>query len=243
MSEKVKRYSLSEFAEQHTHPVGPGTYVEAADYDALRAEAESLWSTYSALVDKLWIDTEKAKTADGKPSDVIVGYAEALRAENERLSQQLAQSDSALRESRANDMTNVRTLEDMWERHDALRQELEAIKGQQPVAFYWQDIGYPEPRKHGPYFGWPDESAMRNVDGGAIPIPLYALPPAKAGRPGPSTTFKIGQRVRKKSGSEWQGMIVGTYSTALTPEGYAVESDAHAGSVQIYPASALEAVE
>ena len=27
--------------------------------------------------------------------------------------------------------------------------------------------------------------------------------------------------------------------TALTPEGYAVESESHAGSVQIYPASAL----
>ncbi|MBZ9665789.1 hypothetical protein H3221_013610 [Pseudomonas sp. LMG 31766] len=42
MSEQVKRYSLSEFAEQHTHPVGPGTYVEATDYDALHAEAEAL---------------------------------------------------------------------------------------------------------------------------------------------------------------------------------------------------------
>ncbi|MPS58828.1 MAG: hypothetical protein E2594_16915 [Pseudomonas sp.] len=51
------------------------------------------------------------------------------------------------------------------------------------------------------------------------------------------------QRVRKTSGSEWQGRICGTYSTALTPEGYAVESEAHAGSVQIYPAKALEAVE
>lgn len=50
------------------------------------------------------------------------------------------------------------------------------------------------------------------------------------------------QRVRKTSGSEWQGRICGTYSTEQTPEGYAVESEAHAGSVQIYPAKALEAV-
>ena len=60
---------------------------------------------------------------------LIRGYREqieALRAENAELRQQLAQSDAALRESRANDMANVRTLEDMWERHDALRQELEA---------------------------------------------------------------------------------------------------------------------
>ena len=52
--------------------------------------------------------------------------------------------------------------------------------------------------------------------------------------------FQAGDLVRKTSGSEWEGRIVGTYSTALTPEGYAVESSAHAGSVQIYPAKALE---
>lgn len=54
--------------------------------------------------------------------------------------------------------------------------------------------------------------------------------------------FKRGDLVRKRSGSQWQGHIVGEYSTALTPEGYAVESDAHVGSVQIYPAAALERV-
>lgn len=64
---------------------------------------------------------------------------------------------------------------------DALRAELEAIKGQQPVAFYWQDIGYPEPRTHGPHFGQPSESALRNVDGRAIPVPLYILPAATEG--------------------------------------------------------------
>jgi hypothetical protein len=57
------------------------------------------------------------------------------------------------------------------------------------------------------------------------------------------TKFRLGDRVRKTSGSEWQGRIVGTYSTELTPEGYAVESEAHKGSVQIYPAKALEEVE
>lgn len=57
--------------------------------------------------------------------------------------------------------------------------ELEAIKGQEPVAFYWQDIGYPEPRTHGPHFGQPSESALRNVDGRAIPVLLYTLPPAE----------------------------------------------------------------
>ena len=56
------------------------------------------------------------------------------------------------------------------------------------------------------------------------------------------TTFALGDRVRKKSGAAWQGRIVGWYSTQLTPEGYAVESEAHAGSVQIYPVAALERV-
>jgi dihydrofolate reductase (trimethoprim resistance protein) len=53
----------------------------------------------------------------------------------------------------------------------------------------------------------------------------------------------MGDLVKKSSGSEWVGHVCGTYSTALTPEGYAVESEAHAGSVQIYPAKALEAVD
>lgn len=56
------------------------------------------------------------------------------------------------------------------------------------------------------------------------------------------TTFNIGDRVRKRSGSAWQGLIVGWYSTRLTPEGYAVESEVHSGSVQIYPVAALEKI-
>lgn len=56
-------------------------------------------------------------------------------------------------------------------------------------------------------------------------------------------TFKLGDYVRKKSGSEWSGTVVGWYSTELTPEGYAVESEVHTGSVQIYPAKALEHAE
>jgi hypothetical protein len=52
--------------------------------------------------------------------------------------------------------------------------------------------------------------------------------------------FKLGDTVKKTSGSMWHGTIVGTYSTDLTPEGYAVESWTEKGSVQIYPAKALE---
>lgn len=54
--------------------------------------------------------------------------------------------------------------------------------------------------------------------------------------------FKLGDRVRKTKGSSWQGIVVGTYSTDLTSDGYAVESERERGSVQIYPASALELV-
>ena len=54
--------------------------------------------------------------------------------------------------------------------------------------------------------------------------------------------FKFGDLVRKTKGSRWQGHVVGYYSTQLTEEGYAVESCTEAGSVQIYPASALELV-
>lgn len=56
----------------------------------------------------------------------------------------------------------------------------------------------------------------------------------------PNATFKRGDLVRKKSGGGWCGVIVGEYSTSLTPEGYVVESAFEVGSVQIYPVKALE---
>lgn len=64
-----------------------------------------------------------------------------------------------------------------------------------------------------------------------------------APQPEQSGKFSMGDRVKKSSGSEWVGHVCGWYSTNQTPEGYAVESEAHAGSVQIYPAKALETVE
>ena len=54
--------------------------------------------------------------------------------------------------------------------------------------------------------------------------------------------FVRGDYVRKIKGAQWKGYVVGTYSTILTPEGYAVESSTELGSVQIYPAAALELV-
>lgn len=55
-------------------------------------------------------------------------------------------------------------------------------------------------------------------------------------------SFQMGDRLRKKKGSSWQGRVVGYYTTELTPEGYAIESEREPGSVQIYPVSALELV-
>lgn len=52
--------------------------------------------------------------------------------------------------------------------------------------------------------------------------------------------YQLGDKVYKKSGSEWQGKIVGFYSSSVTPRGYVVESQYHVGSTQIYPESALK---
>lgn len=51
--------------------------------------------------------------------------------------------------------------------------------------------------------------------------------------------FQLGDRVSKAKGSSWNGHVVGFYSTAMTPIGYAIESEREPGSVQIYPESAL----
>lgn len=67
---------------------------------------------------------------------------------------------------------------------------------------------------------------------------LYTTPPyASAIREAPK--FQLGDRVTKTKGSKWTGRVVGFYSTALTPVGYAVESETETGSVQIYPEAAL----
>lgn len=59
----------------------------------------------------------------------------------------------------------------------------------------------------------------------------------------PINWHPMGTRLRKKKGSSWQGRVAGYYSTSLTPEGYAIESEREPGSVQIYPVSALEEVD
>ena len=55
-------------------------------------------------------------------------------------------------------------------------------------------------------------------------------------------TYKLGDQVRKKAGSEWYGKIVGFYTTDQTPDGYCIESGAHKNTVQLYPLAAIEAI-
>lgn len=70
-------------------------------------------------------------------------------------------------------------------------------------------------------------------------VEYYRAPIAQTATQG---KFRMGDLVKKSTGSEWVGHVCGWYSTEQTPEGYAVESSAHRNSVQIYPAKALEAV-
>lgn len=53
--------------------------------------------------------------------------------------------------------------------------------------------------------------------------------------------FVLGDSVRKRpGGGEWRGVVVGLYLASKTPLGFAVESVREEGSVQIYPARALQ---
>ncbi len=72
-------------------------------------------------------------------------------------------------------------------------------------------------------------------------LTLFAQAPGDGGETqGVGAPFATGARVRKTKGSSWQGRVCGFYSTDLTPYGVCVESEREPGSVQIYPASALE---
>lgn len=84
----------------------------------------------------------------------------------------------------------------------------------------------------GRFFVKAGDRARRDVSVSAAPPVEYAAPADRR--------FAIGDRVTKIKGSKWTGRVVGLYSTALTPIGYAVESETEAGSVQIYPEAALD---
>lgn len=60
---------------------------------------------------------------------------------------------------------------------------------------------------------------------------------------GYAADWPLGMPVTKIKGSSWTGKIVGYYSTSLTPQGLCIESVNEPGSVQIYPVSAIRAME
>ena len=56
-------------------------------------------------------------------------------------------------------------------------------------------------------------------------------------------TFPVNSRVRKKSGAQWQGLVIARYYNPVTDKwGCNVLSDREIGNVQIYPDQALEFV-
>ena len=52
-------------------------------------------------------------------------------------------------------------------------------------------------------------------------------------------TYKRGDYVKRRKGN-WHGVIVGEYSTPLTPEGYCVMSLREYGAVHVEPVGMLE---
>ena len=166
--------------------------------EALRAALLGIASVNPAERGIEWAKSYASDGLKGAGSELYARWldtfkeAEALRAENARLRQAMLRlvttHCAAATKNNATDAELEQYLSagiaQLEAERDALAGELAAIKGREPVAFYWQDIGYPEPRTHGPYFGQPSESALRNVDGCAIPVPLYALPPAPRAQEG-----------------------------------------------------------
>ena len=61
------------------------THADPAEVDLLRHDIASYLETMAKTCDLLGIDTESAKTAEGKPSDVLFKHAQDLRTEVERL--------------------------------------------------------------------------------------------------------------------------------------------------------------
>ena len=209
MSRDVKRYDAVHirYGENNIR-YGEGLGVEmvtARDYDALHAEAEALRAALLGIASVNpagrgieWAKSYASDGLKGAGSELYARWldsfneAEALRSQVSALQSDAnswqsgydkgredgAKAADGWKAQHARDSAELRRL---CAERDALAAELAAIKGQEPVAFYWQDIGYPEPRTHGPYFGQPSESALCNVDGGAIPVLLYTLPAAPEG--------------------------------------------------------------
>lgn len=59
-----------------------------------------------------------------------------------------------------------------------------------------------------------------------------------------AASFPLGTPVRKVSGPEWQGVVVGYYSSTLTPEGLVIECTAPGarGQVHVEPAKRMKRI-
>ena len=58
-------------------------------------------------------------------------------------------------------------------------------------------------------------------------------------------TIPLGTRVRKPSGPQWEGVVVGHYSSSFTPDGLVIECtmEGAKGQVHVEPAKRVEVVQ
>ena len=194
---EVKRYAI--ISDDWDYVESPsGGFVDHDDYAALEAECERLRGEISDLHTTMMAAAVEIQEhwathcdEDGYgPNNLMYRLENGIAAQYGYTAQTIVRLEAerdamAAKLEGANDRARILLdAKNLWaERARKAEAELAAIKGQQPVAFYWQDLDCPEPhkhgpRKHGPYFGWPGVLALRNVDGRAIPVPLYTLPPA-----------------------------------------------------------------
>lgn len=179
MSE-VKRYDAVHIRyEDNNIRYGGGLGVEmvtARDYDALEAECARLKNSLLEITTRHFAERWKQSASEKQLEQYLSAGIAQLETERDALA---AENEALVRNLRGKHSLVGATYGHLIRQRDealAKLAELAEVKGREAVAFYWQDIGYPEPRTHGPYFGQPSESALRNVDGCAMPVPLYTSP-------------------------------------------------------------------
>ncbi len=84
---------------------------------------------------------------------------------------------------------------------------------------------------------------MKSMFEKGVTVTLYKIIQSRWFNMAAKRKYSLGDRVKKVSGAEWEGIVCGFYVSSLTEIGYAVESETHKGSVQIYPETALVLVE
>lgn len=78
----VKRYEpIANCQYGTTDECVDGDYVLFDDHQALQAKNERMWTTFVKVAEYLGIDAEKARHADGKPSDIYLQHINKLKAD------------------------------------------------------------------------------------------------------------------------------------------------------------------